>query len=542
MNKLQRLVQPSARTLLARILDQPGLAQQVQTLPPPVLGKLINRIGLEDAGELVALATTEQLARMFDEDLWVNQRPGEEERFDAERFLVWLEIMLEAGESFVADRLAALPEDLVTLAFHRQLVVLNIDDLAVYMQEQSQRDARQLDKALEGLLYEELDEYQIMARHPEGWDTVFAAILALDREHHDLLARILERCCSMTADYVEDHGGLYEVLTSEEMLESDLAADREDRRAEQGHVAPATASSFLTLARRRMHASHVEHDPVTRAYFRDLAPSKAPQRPVPSQYDGLSQLLKEAEVIVESQPTLALPASTQTRKEPLLMRALQRLAEANPDRFAACSEELAYLANVVVAGCSFRQRRLRPIEALRLVMATCNLGLLLALVGESEKINTKRASALLERYPADGLFRLAWSELHQKVVLPAARLASSWLAEQAAQAPVNERGSLTKAEQRLRKATSDGTPWKASSTLELLYEGYDAVLVDALRGLMDECPTLPPPARAARGREDLRFIATIRQLGKAQDLVASGMRHRSGAAAGRAVSTKPSGA
>src|SRR6187399_2051815 len=59
---------PSSRKLLSRVLEMPELPTQIQALPGPVLGKLIDHVGLEDAAELVALATTEQLAQIFDED------------------------------------------------------------------------------------------------------------------------------------------------------------------------------------------------------------------------------------------------------------------------------------------------------------------------------------------------------------------------------------------------------------------------------------------------------------------------------------------
>ena len=52
----------------------------------------------------------------------------------------------------------------------------------------------------------------------------------------------------MSTDYIEDNGGLYEVLTSDETFEADVAGDREDRRAEKGHVAPSSAAAFLKLA------------------------------------------------------------------------------------------------------------------------------------------------------------------------------------------------------------------------------------------------------------------------------------------------------
>src|SRR5262245_5080318 len=100
---------PSSRTLLAHLLDERELVAAIQGLEPRTLARLIDHVGLADAGELIALATTEQLARVFDEDLWVSDRPGADERFDAARFLLWLEVMLEAGAAFTAARFAELP-------------------------------------------------------------------------------------------------------------------------------------------------------------------------------------------------------------------------------------------------------------------------------------------------------------------------------------------------------------------------------------------------------------------------------------------------
>jgi hypothetical protein len=79
---------------VSRILDEPALVGAVQALPPAALMRLIDHVGLEDASELVALATVDQLCRIFDEDLWRGARPGEDERFDPERFTLWLEVML----------------------------------------------------------------------------------------------------------------------------------------------------------------------------------------------------------------------------------------------------------------------------------------------------------------------------------------------------------------------------------------------------------------------------------------------------------------
>src|SRR6478609_3614091 len=123
------------RTLLGRILAEPELVSAVQALPPASLLRLIDRVGLEDAGELVALTTVDQLRRVFDEDVWRSDRPGEDERFDPARFTLWLEIMLEAGERFAAEKLAELPTDLVELALHHHILVISLEELALLISE-----------------------------------------------------------------------------------------------------------------------------------------------------------------------------------------------------------------------------------------------------------------------------------------------------------------------------------------------------------------------------------------------------------------------
>jgi antitoxin VapB len=75
MTSLSRNRPPSSTQLLMRILERPELVLAVRELPAPVLGSMIDCIGLEDAGELVALASTE-LERLFDQDLWQAAAPG----------------------------------------------------------------------------------------------------------------------------------------------------------------------------------------------------------------------------------------------------------------------------------------------------------------------------------------------------------------------------------------------------------------------------------------------------------------------------------
>lgn len=474
----------SGNRLLARILDEPNLPTMVQRLPSSALSALINRIGLEDSGSIVALATTEQLTEVFDTDLWKNERPGQAEQFDPERFLVWLDVLMESGASFAAERVTALPEDLVTLAFHRRLLVLDIGALG---REAHDYDFEPHDDMLTGRLHEELDNHQLLAREEEGWDTLLALIMAMEREQPEFLQRILDRCAAMTREFIDDNGGLYEVLSSEEMLAADVAAERDDRRAEMGYIAPTAAAAFLKSA--KAAGDPYERDPTTRAYFRTLSKSEpppssetlAPVSPgIPPEPNTLLPLLLEAGVIDDMKSPLLLNAGPANQAEepvappPLFLRALHALGESEPYLFEKRHEELAYLANVLVAGASVQTRRLRPAEALRGAIATCNLGLehILAQGGPSrQKLDMdKRGFSVLQRTSADVLFRAGWRELHQGALEPATKTALRLL---------------------------QGKPL---SRLRLLSRELDPMDFKALRALLDDCPTLA--GTLGQGRED----------------------------------------
>ena len=60
---------PSAQQLVYTILDDAELVGAVQQVDANLLGGLIKHVGLEDAGEILSLATPAQLRGLADEDL-----------------------------------------------------------------------------------------------------------------------------------------------------------------------------------------------------------------------------------------------------------------------------------------------------------------------------------------------------------------------------------------------------------------------------------------------------------------------------------------
>jgi hypothetical protein len=192
---------------------------------------------------------------------------------------------------------------------------------------------------------------------------------------------------------------LFTVLTSAQMLEGDVAGEREDRRAAEGFVAPADARSFLELARRG--ESLDTRDPITKAHFRALVGAAKPAQPAEGAPTVSGrQLIAAAQQRDDQTGVEGLQLTAPEQPVLLLQVALLELRLQAPERFSRRIEELGYLANVLVAGS--RGRRPRPVEALEQAIAVCNTGLERALGADRA---LARAVELLEETPADQLFR-----------------------------------------------------------------------------------------------------------------------------------------
>jgi len=485
------------------MIEDSALMAQVRGLDARTLGRVVRHVGLEDAGEIVALATTDQLRDMFDEDLWVSPEAGQEEKFDAGRFALWLEIMLESGERYVANKLMELPVELVTLGLQRQVFVLDIDELAMEMSERS-RGVDLVEKALESCQYEEIDQYRVIGRRLEHWDAIIAVLLELDRNHSSYLRRVLELCCAASTEYIEDNGGLYEVLSAEDVIEGDAATEREERRASAGYVMPTDAAAFLALPRVNTLDEVVasrKRDPVTAAYFRSIAPIAKRPAPMPNLGDmdqmRFAALLEETGVTEPLKPSLppdkasgqdaggpsasgphpSGPSSHATGV-PMFQRILETLRDEEPLLYAKRTEELAYLANVLVVGSTFAGRAFRPVEAAEAAICTCNIGLDLLL-----EVSQGLVSVVGREASADHLFRIGWHVLFHEVSMTAVKSLERRLRLREAPAKI-----LTV----VRTALAEQKPWLARPKLRVRGDWLSPAERDIFESLLDRFPTLPP--------------------------------------------------
>lgn len=406
------------RSLLNSLIELPDLASTIQALPARTFAALVRKVGVEDAGELVAIATTEQLVQAFDEDLFVSERAGEREALDVGRFVVWLEVLLEAGDEVAADRVAELDEDFVAHALGGVLLVLDEDALRDRLDEGDEDDARRVDKSLESALTEDIDGYIVVAKQHDGWDAVLALLLALDRKHRALLVRLLDRLARVGSGYLDDLEELSTVLSEGESLAEDVEAAREERRGKRGYVEARSARAFLTLARRppEEEARPAERDPLTRAYFRELERGR-PVAPAESSAQAAllpPAVLRELDEASGGASGLALGgAPSQETTMGAFTEALREMSREEPILFGERMEELAYLANVLLAGHERGGSRLRPKEAADAVIATVCYGAMAevrasqAKARRMERPTPTELAEVLRRRSADLLFRVA---------------------------------------------------------------------------------------------------------------------------------------
>lgn len=474
------------RRALARILETPHLAAVVPQLAPEILHRVIQTCGLEDCGDLVALATPAQLVRLLDLDLWHAARPGRDEVFDAARFGVWLEVLVEMDAAVAAQKLAEIDAELVIAGIARHARVFDRAAAADY--ETTDGDLITVDRA-EDHLTADVGGYLVVARGVDAWDALVSVLIALEAEHPRVFGQIMAGVLELS-DSAPEIDGLDDLLGDADQVMYDVAIHREDRRVGVGYVATGDARAFLEMAR------HARVDAVPAPAARRVEPAPIPDAAPVVEASAEStaavvDLLIDAGII-EPRPTALLAApqtQTQTPRLVQMQAQMQYLFERDRDAYLTRNEELGHLANTLVAGCSIQGRPFSPQEAWDAAVAASNLGL--------ERIDAP--DGFLRDHDMIGVFQVGWTVLHDDVAMYVAERLTAVLAA------LRCRDRLIQADvdllrRDLAKHMRAGRPWQAREAMEVL-SLLDMPAWAALLGLIDECPVLHGGLAASRNRQ-----------------------------------------
>ncbi len=175
--QLDALYGISAKDRRDLILSAPNAGRLVRSFAAESLFHTLKELGLEDGGDLLALASGEQICALVDLDCW------KKDRLETKLLLDWLEPLMEGGERAVGEFLNTVDRDLLELFLKRFVRVHRRDD-----PEEPEDDQ-------EGQEIFELDEhYQIIFHH---WD----ARVPLVRQ---LIEALYERDYSYFVTVMED--------------------------------------------------------------------------------------------------------------------------------------------------------------------------------------------------------------------------------------------------------------------------------------------------------------------------------------------------
>lgn len=495
---------------LDRILDHPQLAQVVPRLQPEVLHRVIEHYGLEACSELVALASPEQLTRVFDLDLWRPDRPSGDERFDDERFGVWLDVMVESGVDVAARTLAAIDARLTIGALAHHVQVFDYSAVAPYISLEGHESPG---RSFGGALRREIGGYVVVARRVDHWDAITEVLNALVEAHHTYFTEVMQGCRRLSNSRPEIDG-LDGLMMVDDQVMFDLAIDREGRRDTQGYVTPAEARAFLQMARGidLGHGAACPPNPAAVAYFRGVenqatsTPSSAvaslPLRQTPrdvteASTDAVVEVvdwLQEAGVLHRKPRALLDVPQGPAQLLPTLQACMRFAHDRNLAAFSMRTGELAYLANAIMAGSSVQSRPFTADEASTAAVAVCNLGLEnwpARWLADGEQLSEN----FLVRHDLVDAFQVGWTILHQNVCMYSAEhlvnvLTSLRCDDRETQA------SIAALRVAMSKHWRAGTPWLARDALEAVAV-LDLPAWAALRGLTGEFPVLHAALRAS---------------------------------------------
>jgi Family of unknown function (DUF6178) len=414
----------AARSLLVKLTESPALPAFIRRLPTPTLQRLVEHVGLADAGPLIEMTSTAQLRELFEVSLWQNLVPGQQEVLRPDRFLQWLDVLLEVSPAFAAERLIELGETFLTLQLDPLLEVIAFstatphrDDepcLCMYCELIERGECAGL-----------FGDYLVSAVHHDEWDAVHSLLTELDNVDAEFLMRVLARCCGVpTALGFADDG---------RALLADETHARETRRGRAGFVTPPIAAAFLKVARSEpidAICASDGYDDISRRYFEqlsasgespdvdaeaDVGPAESAPAAAPAQLRVLQAALVEAE-IVGDRGLLLLSGPRSTRQPVLELQArLDRLQQTDPATFSRRLLELVFLANVLMAGTWHQGGRFTESDAAQAALACANLGMDYAVGGPFPGQSRADAVESLLTQPAGLIrcFRVGWHLLQQ---------------------------------------------------------------------------------------------------------------------------------
>jgi hypothetical protein len=321
------------------------------------------------------------------------------------------------------------------------------------------------------------------------------------------------------------------VFMAQEQALHDIALEREHRRTQQGYLSAEDARAFLKLARQPRRGPSPAANPIALAYFRDLHESSASsaeaelpgadrtaaisEADMSASLDAVAAVMAEAGIAPTPPRALLGPAAADTAALMALEPLMQCAFTAHPVAYLTRNQELTFLANALLAGCSVYGRPFTIREAWDAAAGVCNLSLDRGPLPET----------FLVEHDLIAEFEAGWHILHEAVSLFVAdELIAALVALRTVDGDVQR--DLDRLRRELARERAAGTPWHAAESLEVMAI-LDTPVWACLCGLFSECPVVPDALSAILDRRTSAVSATAyacfttrAQIGRVHDFAA----------------------
>jgi len=411
--------------------------------------------------------------------------------------------MMESGARVAAQKLAEVDVDLAIAGFAQHMLVF---DPAAAVSPRN--DGPSCD----------LGGYLVVARRSDAWDAIVAVLTSLGVEHHDYFHGVMRGCRSLSNSKPEIDG-LDDLLPVDEQVMFDLAVNREQRREQQGYVAPAQARAFLQMSRQvRLGRDTAQPgNPIARAYFREI--EWTPSTDAADAVAAIRVVLLDAGILPQQPLALLDGPQRQASRLARIEAQMQYAGDRDPAAYSLRSQELAFLANTILAGCSIQARPFTPQEASDAAVAVCNLGL-------ENWPRHRLPDDLLVDHDLVSVFQVGWAVLHNDVCLYTAEQLIGVLGRLRHEDRETQAG-LAALRIEMTRHWRTGAPWRARDLLEVIMF-LDMPAWATLLGLIDECPVIHAGLGASRGSgtravsaSAFEFISENSQIAAVRDFMRS---------------------
>lgn len=523
------------------LIENRELSQAVKALPTPVLTRMVQYIGLEDAGDLVPLLTGAQLRNLLNEDVW-HLSHGKEgqiaEKFSKARFLTWLEVLVELGPHYAIERLNELDDEFLFMAFGHCLAVFNSDEMAIrgLNSVEPGLGSDGIEKVLGRFPSLELEEFLIVARQDIGWDAISEIIQAWDHDDHTGLVTLLEKVARHTGAEIGRPHGLEHLLSLHEEMNEDAKHVRDEARTQDGYISTSNALAFLNLIRLkatelvtmarpgvafRELSGDLSPDPIWRDYQnergwreaesgrqeqaaarasqsaakdsdQDLATAVVPHASV----TRIMSFLQSEGILSNDNRSLELGhASKKDQKLPWMVF-LSELSSISEDLHQHVLQQMGFLGNALMAGASVEGRRIRASEATEAVIHTCNLAWQQIQGQGSDGAQDLAIPSVREWWGCDGaiqLFRMGFAMIYQDLSVGGRK----WILETIEVPPPELTENATRyvreARDQILTSLRDKKHWQGGKKIRGMVRIFGETKTQALVAATDELPHFRSP-------------------------------------------------